>query len=344
MPHPDMQKTHIKRSSYKYIILAATIIAALAGSMLYSKCQPKQHIPTKAELDSIARIDSAALHVALITNEDCLPLFYAKEAGLIDTTRLDVRLLAFDGRLDCDTASINGHAEVCYVDVARAILMRKDSTYVHIFASLPSRQTLIVTKKKNISNLTSLKQRIVGLERHSASDYYSDMLLDSVKLQQEDIYRPQINSLYTRYTMVSNDQFEVAFLEEPYTSMALKARHKKLWQAPKNGPQFAALAINESALASPERIEQTQLLVKAYDKAVEHLTTEPDTIALKRVLTNIYKLSEKEIEAAKTMRPTRLGGIDYNAIKTMRTWLIKRGRIKENFTTDGLTTDKIKNK
>ena len=74
----------------------------------------------------------------------------------------------------------------------------------------------------------SLREKIVGITRHSAIDYFTDKILESAKLQSLDLNKPQINDIRLRTLMVDQDQYDGAILPEPYASEAVARGAKRL--------------------------------------------------------------------------------------------------------------------
>lgn len=324
-----MQRLRHPRLTVAAGMLLVVLIAALAIML-----RPHETGPSQAELDSIARADSAALHVGLVTNADCLPLFYAERRGMMG----EVRLHAFESQMDCDTAVSLRQLDVMYTDAVRAVLLAaRDSLRPRLFASLPTRLTLVQHKKKRAKRLAQMKDYIIGMERHAAADIYAETVRDSSGLDDTHLFFAQINDPRLRYKMVAGGQIETALLVEPFTTLALKAGCKTLWRSPDAGPAFAAFALT----GRRPMYEEAQRLVTVYAKACDELLHSPDEEALADILLHTYGLTAEEIEGVRKVKPTPLQTVDKKALRTAREFLLRRGRIPQTTSVDSLTTTRI---
>ena len=65
------------------------------------------------------RYDSAALHVALVPNRDCLPIYYAERTGIYDSLGLKLQIASYGSQMDCDTTLMGNIAEGGWCDKIR---------------------------------------------------------------------------------------------------------------------------------------------------------------------------------------------------------------------------------
>ncbi len=68
---------------------------------------------------------------------------------------------------------------------------------------------------------------MIAMTRHSATDYLSTLVIDSVKTKY-DVYRVQINDLNIRLRMLLNNEMDAAWMPEPYATQARMAKHVAL--------------------------------------------------------------------------------------------------------------------
>ncbi|MDY6257123.1 MAG: hypothetical protein SPL58_04015 [Bacteroidaceae bacterium] len=238
--------------------------------------------------------DSTAIKLGVLPTMECLPFYYADSIGLFDSLGVNVRLVTFDAAMDADTAFVNGKIDGIVTDLVKACIWQGqgDTAMVAMVGEL--RMWLITAPKARLLKAESLREKIIGITRHSAVDYFADKILESVKLQSIDLNKPQINNIRLRGLMVDQDQMDGAILPEPYASEAVARGAKRL-----NGTEEMKVAnlmcvlFNDSIHRARKR--EIENIRNVYDQAVmalnadtlsnvleyipkEHRTAMPDTL------------------------------------------------------------------
>lgn len=238
--------------------------------------------------------DSTAIKLGVLPTMECLPFYYADSIGLFDSLGVNVHLVTFDAAMDADTAFVNGKIDGIVTDLVKACIWQGqgDTAMVAMVGEL--RMWLITAPKARLLKAESLREKIIGITRHSAVDYFADKILESVKLQSIDLNKPQINNIRLRGLMVDQDQMDGAILPEPYASEAVARGAKRL-----NGTEEMKVAnlmcvlFNDSIHRARKR--EIENIRNVYDQAVmalnadtlsnvleyipkEHRTAMPDTL------------------------------------------------------------------
>lgn len=212
--------------------------------ILVSSCtNDKSEQTEKAKYD--AHADSAALHVAIMPVDECLPAIVAKNIGIFDSLGVDVRLKQYRAVSECQRAMEKKRVEGTIVD--SAVTWR-----------------FLTAKRSRISRREQLADKIIGADMKGATYALAKTTTDSLEKKGEMVYIVQVEDLKVRYDMLHVGNVDAALLPEPFATKALQegAREIKL---PKNTSthvhdkyQFAA-----DALKSPERQRQISLFRKA---------------------------------------------------------------------------------
>lgn len=243
---------------------------------------------------TVSEKDSTAIRLGVLPTMECLPFYYADSIGLFDSLGVNVHLVTFDAAMDADTAFVNGKIDGIVTDLVKACIWQGqgDTAMVAMVGEL--RMWLITAPKARLLKAESLREKIVGITRHSAVDYFADKILESVKLQSIDLNKPQINNIWLRGLMVDQDQMDGAILPEPYASEAVARGAKRL-----NGTEEMKVAnlmcvlFNDSIYQARKR--EIENIRSVYDQAVtalnadtlsnvleyipkEHRTAMPDTL------------------------------------------------------------------
>jgi len=316
-------------------------ISFLTTIIILASCAHKQEAMLSVQEDKKA--DSLALHIALMPTLGCLPIYYAQHTGITDSLNLDIRLLRYSAQMDIDTAISRGHADVAYTDIIRAIRL-SDSCTISPFLATDEPLTLVAPKGKRISKIKQMSEKMIAICRLCATDYWCEKMLDSAKISQDSIYRPQINDVKLRSKMLCTGLLEGAMLEEPYASWAILEGNKKLQRTPSTSSQFAVWIIADSLHKDKRKTEQVRRFVTVYKTAVENINKGlyPDT--LRSILVKDYEIPESVVDSLKITHVKQPFPPKKKDVEEAASWLSKRGFLPENFVADTFINTKFSTK
>lgn len=218
--------------------------------------------------------DSTILTLGVLPTIDCLPFYYADSVGLFDFYGLKMNLVTFDAAMDADTAFMNGCIDGIVTDWVKACIIwngNTDSVPVAMVGEL--RLWLVAASESQLQNTENLKEKIIGVTRHSSIDYFADKILASAKLNSIDLNKPQINNIKLRALMVDQNQYDGAILPEPYASEAVAKGAKRLGSTMDFGVEgLMCVLFNDSVYKT--RKEEMQKIKDVYDAAVRALNAD----------------------------------------------------------------------
>lgn len=289
-------------------------------------------------LEEEAQRDSAALHVALMPVEDCIPIYYAQRTGIYDSLGLDLRILTLQAQLDTDTAFMRHHVELAYSDLARAMMMQQDTVSLRAVAAPEGAIYFITARRGRVRQLNQLRERMVAVARHSITDYWSDRLTDTAQLARADIFRPQINDIRIRTDMICNGTMDAAFLPQPYANEMMLRGNKLHFSTEGQAPKLVAFIAPEQVLADSSRCRQLHLLFSGYEQAVRELNENVRRDSLIRIYRDICLLPDTLIDTLITLQPrfTSLTTPRASDAEAALNWLKTRNKVKEGYSTDSL--------
>lgn len=248
--------------------------------------------------EDLAKNDSLALHVAVFPTLEMLPLYYAERSGILSEAEADIHLLHYESMTDADTAITRGTVQATFTDVARIIALQHETgIQLTAIASVPATLQLFSPKEKKINRIEQLKEKLVGMERHSLSDYWSDHILQGTDLIPLDIFHVQISAPNRRYDMLMSGMVDAAFLPEPYASLCNDTTLAySLWQLPDSLPSWTVLAIPTHQEKDSLRQPQVKALLNVYEKARRRIIARPDTALLHRIYREDYLINERALK------------------------------------------------
>lgn len=217
--------------------------------------------------------DSTALKLGVLPTMECLPFYYADSIGIFDSLGIDVKLVTFEAAMDADTAFVNGCIDGIVTDLVKECIWRGNGDTAHVAMVGDLRLWLVTAPKARLLKAESIKEKIIGITRHSSVDYFADKILESVKLQSTELNKPQINNLRLRGLMVDQDQYDGAILPEPYASEAV-ARGAKRLTGTEDLKLTNLLCVLFNDSVSQVRKVEIQKIRQAYDMAVLALNTD----------------------------------------------------------------------
>jgi NitT/TauT family transport system substrate-binding protein len=217
------------------------------------------------------RKDSAALKIAVMPTLDCLPLYVAEYYQLFDTINGGVRLKYFKAQIDCDTAIERQRVEGSVTDLVRALRIAKKGMPLRYVAATNSYWQLIANHNSRIHQLKQLDDKTIAMTRFSVTDMLSDLIVDSVKLRDEHVFRVQMNDLNVRMQMLQNNEMDAFFFPEPQATMARNAKNPLLLDTRALDMQMGVIVFREKEMRRQARSVQLELFVNAYNQACDSI-------------------------------------------------------------------------
>lgn len=254
----------------KFSIMICLVSALLLGMASCGDSQQKRLRLSKQEKARLDSIDRASLKVGVMPTLDCLPVYLAYEDSIFLNQGVTVHLYRYNAQMDCDTAIARKRVEGTVTDLVRAARLQKQGTQLFYPVSTNLYWQLITNRKARISELKQLSDKMIAMTRHSATDYLSTLVIDSVKTKY-DVYRVQINDLNIRLRMLLNNEMDAAWMPEPYATQARMAKHVALADSRDKNLQLGVIAFRSKLKAEPRRKNQIDRFVKAYDIAVDSI-------------------------------------------------------------------------
>ena len=292
-----------------------TILCSLILFMLAS-CSQRQEA-TQFKADSTG-IDTTVLRVAVMPVMNCLPVYYAERSGLADSLGLEMELLHYQAQMDIDTAIINGHADIAFTDLIRSAKLNKMGVTITPFASCDEGLSLISLKTKRVKQVNQMKEQMIAVSRLSATDYWTDRLLDSTRTSYDDIYRPQINDVKLRAEMLRLGLIDAAMMGEPYATWMTKLGHKRLFQSQGKQPLLYAWANN-----SATKLQQKAFL-NVIDEAIKLMGKASEATLLRDILKQEYLLPPELVDSLELQPIKRPSTIRPEDTEVADSWLKKR--------------------
>lgn len=278
----------------RYFILMVLAVAVTAG------CGPSYDDLKKmsqAEQAKLRHEDSLALKIGVLPTLDCLPIYVAKDCGLFDSTKADIRLKPFNSQIDGDQALVDGRLEGCVTDIVRGQRMKaKRGVSLDYVAATNAGWQLISNRLARIKRINQLDDKMIAITRFSATALLADIATDSAKLKDETVFKIQINDINLRLQMLLANEMDAMFLPEPQATTARLYKNPVLMDSRDKDLRLGVIAFNKNAMNDERRRRQLAVFISGYNAACDSINKNgirKYTSTLKKY----YQLDDKTINA-----------------------------------------------
>lgn len=315
----------------KKVFLLLIVAVSLAACQKSHEKQPEKKALPK---------DSVALTVALMPTTDCLPFYYAKEQGIYDSLNANIQILSFMAQMDCDTAFCRKHADVTYTDLIRAALLQSKDTALNVIMQTEGSHELITAFSKRIKSPKQLKEKMVGMARHSITDYLCSEIVKKGNFSPDELYKPQINDIALRAAMVQNATIDAAFLPEPYATQARLLKNRSIYSTRKENIHLMAMMANWKAQKDPQKAELLQKLIRGYNLAVKELKDKEKQHTARNVFKS-FGLKQNVLDSLQLPKYKEASTPDPKQVEKAIEWLQAQELIPNNYNGDTLVTSSL---
>ena len=278
----------------RYFILMVLAVAVTAG------CGPSYDDVKKmsqAEQAKLRHKDSLALKIGVLPTLDCLPIYVAKDCGLFDSTKADIRLKPFNSQIDGDQALVDGRLEGCVTDIVRGQRMKaKRGVSLDYVAATNAGWQLISNRLARIKRINQLDDKMIAITRFSATALLADLATDSAKLKDETVFKIQINDINLRLQMLLANEMDAMFLPEPQATTARLYKNPVLMDSRDKDLRLGVIAFNKNAMNDERWRRQLAVFISGYNAACDSINKNgirKYTSTLKKY----YQLDDKTINA-----------------------------------------------
>lgn len=232
--------------------------------------EEKQRL-SRAEQARLHREDSLALKIGVMPTLDCLPIYVAKDYGLFDSTKADIRLKPFKAQIDCDAALMKGAIEGCITDIVRGQWMKGKGTALDYVAATNTYWQLISNRLARIRRINQMNDKMIAMARFSSTALLADYAVDSAKLKSEDVFKVQINDVNLRLQMLMNNEMDAVLLPEPQATTARLYKNPVLMDSRDKDMWLGVIAFRKKDMKDERRKQQLDVFMKGYNAACDSI-------------------------------------------------------------------------
>ena len=212
--------------------------------------------------------DSLDVRIAITPTIDCLPLCLASDHGMFQRAGIQVALTTFTAQMDCDTAFVGGSVAAMATDLVRLERLRRQQVPFEMLTATDAEWILYTSRNSRIRQLRQLDDHTLAMTRYSATDMLAELMMDSVKLAEDRVFRIQINDVTIRQNMMQNSLVDGALMMEPQATAVHNFKAHLMFNVSERfNLKLGAIAARQGSLSE----KQKQAFAKAYNEACDSL-------------------------------------------------------------------------
>ena len=233
-----------------------------------SSCQQGHDQKEQADTPP-AWTDTTFLRLALTPSAENLPFYMAERLGLFEQCGVSVLIETYAAAADCDTSFTGISADAISTDLVKAQRLYANGFPLRITSATDMTLFLLTSRQARILKPESMKEKVIAISRHSASDFFLDQTVNNAKMESEQVNKPQINNLRLRSQMLDQNQYDGAILPEPYATLSETNGAHRI--ASTQDPPAALGAVCFKQAFIERRAADVEHFYQAYDMAVDSI-------------------------------------------------------------------------
>lgn len=232
----------------------------------------KQSVPENGDEAIINMGDP--LVIATLPDTASVPVVMANYLGYFTEEGVEVRVDRFASAMERDSAIQGGKVHGAISDLIAIVLFKEAGFGISATSLTNASQELVVSAASGLETMADLKGRTLALSEKTVMEYACDRILSHYGLDpEEDVVKEYIPQMTVRMEMLRNGDVDSMVAPEPQTSIAVADGATVLASSKDLDIQAVCLAFMDEAIA--QRGEQITAFYRAYNRAVDYLTSRP---------------------------------------------------------------------
>ncbi|KHD23319.1 ABC transporter substrate-binding protein [Vibrio caribbeanicus] len=251
----------------KIVSVVAFLVVLAASSWWLIEEQPSPH-----------GLAETSVKVAVSLTPLSTPFFIAQEQGFFAKHGLDVEIMPCKGGVKCAHLLQEDKVDYATASETVALFNRYHHSNVSILSSFVRSSNdlkLLALEANNISKLSDLAGKKVGIVKSSSSEFYFDLLLITHALQDLQVERVYIQPDELVAALLSY-QVDAISIWEPYGYRATLVSASPLINLGTEGVYQLSFNLLSKSVRGGDRKEQDRLLLLALSDAIEWIEANPD--------------------------------------------------------------------
>jgi NitT/TauT family transport system substrate-binding protein len=211
-----------------------------------------------------------------------LPLFVAAEKGFFKEQGLNVEVILFNSAMEKDMALSSGQIAGYFGDIMTPLVLQSNGIGVKIVAAnfnTTNKQrmfAILTSPKSKNKNLEEVAREGIATSSNAIPEYLIVRLLQSRKIQKNNIKLIDVKSIPIRMQMLMSNQVSAALLPEPLATLAEQKGAKAIIDDRAQGLSTTVLVFSDKYLKTyPRAVKSFHI---ALEKAADYINKNPPEV------------------------------------------------------------------
>lgn len=219
---------------------------------------------SKAERDSLRRLDAAALKIGVMPTLECLPIVVAEHLKLYDTLHVSVHLRRYHAMYECRNALEDSIVEGAVIDtLLMTDINKRKEGWLYEGMRLPMKWHFLTAKKARLTRFDQMGDKMIAADGHGISNRLAQQVNDSLTKKKQQAFVIQVEDLTIRTKMLLTGNVDAALLPEPFASQTMENGAKEIDIKQGKPHRCGVVAFRSHGMKSAKRKQQQQLFTKA---------------------------------------------------------------------------------
>lgn len=216
--------------------------------------------------------EESPLTIGVLPDLDSIPFIIAKHNNYFEEEGVTVNIEHFKSAQDRDSAIQTGNLDGAISDMLAVIFFNDNKFDVKITSETQGSFKLIAGKESNITDLSQVEGRSIGLSKNTIIEYLTDRIMTASNVNVDSPEKIAIPKIPARLEMLQNNKIDMATLPEPLASLALLNGGTILNSSDELNINAGIMMFTKESIDN--KSEEIKSLYRAYNKAVDYLNTE----------------------------------------------------------------------
>lgn len=312
------------------IILTIILILTMAGC---------------AEKGESAEKGNATIKIGLLSIDDSLPFFMAKELGLYEKHGVNVELYQFGSAADKEAAFAAGELDGDMTDLIVSALIKKGDIGIKIVSNAlgavpeEGRFMMLAAPNSGIEKPEDLAGIEVAVGDNTIVHYLSDTILANAGVADSEIKSMNIPALSLRLEALLNGTVKAAVLPDPLASLALMQGAVCVFDDTKCEENLSQSIVLFSEKSLENKHEEIGRCMDAYFEAMEYINENPNAEDVRNAILEFTSIPEVLFDSYSTPKYSPRTLPSEEIINDTMAWMKAQGLLDSVYSYSDLVID-----
>lgn len=281
--------------------------------------------------------EEKTVKIGLLSIDDSLPFFIAKEKGLYEKHGVNVELYQFKSAADKEAAFEAGELDGDMTDLIVAALIQKGGTEIKIVSnalgavSSEGRFVLLSAPGSEINTLQDLAGVEIAVGDNTIVHYLAETIMSNAGISSEQIKTTNIPALSLRLEALLNGTVKAAVLPDPLASLAIKEGATAVFDDVASEKNLSQSIVLFSDKALTEKHEEIEKCMDAYFEAMEYINENSGAEDVRNAILEFTSIPEVLFETYSTPSYSPRTLPSEEVVADVMSWMAGKGLLEQTY-------------